>query len=150
MSIRNRLAQQLNLPQTYKEFLRVVQQLAFNSSYSSLPHASQQIDRPARHDRPDSMDLNQINAFNFSHDSPPRAPSISSSQREKYRQEGCCVRCGSNDHWVENCHLRPHSPKPYRRQTAKRIPAPNQGSDDDDSDVSGIWKETYKNLVNDS
>ncbi|KGQ01320.1 hypothetical protein PAAG_12000 [Paracoccidioides lutzii Pb01] len=55
---------------------------------------------------------------------------------------------GSNDLWVEDCHFRPHSPRPHhRRQTAKQIPASRQGSDDE-SDVSEIWKETYKDLVN--
>lgn len=144
-SIRSRLAQQLNLPRTYEDFLRIVQQLASNSSYSSTPHASQ----PARQERHDPMDLNQIQLNTLEVlPSSPRAPSISSVQREKYRQEGRCVRCGSSDHWVENCRFHPHSPNPYRRrQTAKRIPASNQGSDDD-TDVSEIWKESYKDLLN--
>ncbi|OJD21449.1 hypothetical protein ACJ73_07212, partial [Blastomyces percursus] len=77
----------------------------------------------------------------------PPAPPISSAQRENYRQEGRCVRCGSHDHWVENRQFHPHSPKSRRRQTARRIPASDQGSDDD-SDVSEIWKESYKDLLN--
>ncbi|OJD24463.1 hypothetical protein ACJ73_04173 [Blastomyces percursus] len=41
----------------------------------------------------------------------------------------------------------PHSPKSRRRQTARRIPASDQSSDDD-FEVSEIWKESYQDLLN--
>ncbi len=130
-TIRSRLAQQLNLPRTYPQFLRVVQQL---SSHSFASHSHQP---PTERTTPrqDPMDLSaiQLNSLELGSSS-SRARSISSAQRERFRLEGRCVRCGSYDHWVDNCSLRPHSPRARKRQTAKRIPASDQGSESDDWD----------------
>ncbi|OJD26808.1 hypothetical protein ACJ73_01810 [Blastomyces percursus] len=156
-SIRNRLSQQLNLPRTYEDFLKVVQQLSSNSTSSTSQH-------PNQTSRNDPMDLNaiQINAIRSDSrladlaalEAPnSKAPSISSAQRDKLRSEGRCVRCGSSDHWIDNCPFLPYrspsaksnKPIPHRRQMAFRIPASQQGSDlEDNSD----WEKTYEDLLN--
>jgi hypothetical protein len=34
-------------------------------------------------------------------------PPVSREQRQEWRDEGKCVRCGSEKHWVKNCKHRP-------------------------------------------
>lgn len=116
-TIRNRLAQQLELPRTYQEFLRVVQQLASRSGapsqpsqpFASRPHAPS-ISRPLQH-APEPMDvssMNQIYAFEETALAPaPAARSMSPTLREQYRLQGRCVRCGSYSHWVKDCIVKP-------------------------------------------
>jgi hypothetical protein len=93
----NRLSQQLNLPRTYPEFLRVVQQLA-GHSFNSMPPGNGS--GPPRvlsgsHTRnPDTMDINTVT---FNNIDPSPGPILS------YRDEGRCFRCGSSDHWVKDC-----------------------------------------------
>jgi hypothetical protein len=133
-TIRSRLAQQLNLPRAYSQFLRVVQQLSSHSFSSSSREPP--TNRTNHHNQQDTMDLTtiQLNALERG-PSPPRARSLSPAQRERFRLEGRCVRCGSYDHWVDDCSLRPHSPKPIKRQMAKRIPA----EDEDDQWSGSDW-----------
>jgi hypothetical protein len=62
-TLRNRLTQQLNLPRTYPEFLRVVQQL---SGYSFSTQNQQPYTKPqaqSSHDNGDRMDLTAINTL---------------------------------------------------------------------------------------
>jgi len=106
-TIRGRLSQQLNLPRTYSEFVRVVQQLAGRSSGSSSQHP-QASSFGNSHGEP--MDLNALTLNSI--ELKPRARSVSPERREKYRAEGRCVRCGSYGHWVNDCTLRPFSPGP--------------------------------------
>jgi uncharacterized membrane-anchored protein YhcB (DUF1043 family) len=40
-----------------------------------------------------------------------RTPVVSAARRWKYRLTGRCVRCGSLDHWVQNCQLLPTKPE---------------------------------------
>jgi hypothetical protein len=56
-TLRNRLAQQLNLPRKYSDFVRIVQQLAGRSS-SSLPQPQPSSSGNAHHSEP--MDLNVV------------------------------------------------------------------------------------------
>ena len=41
-------------------------------------------------------------------DSPRRARSASPSQRQEWRANNCCVRCGEKDHWVNSCPWAPY------------------------------------------
>jgi hypothetical protein len=43
-----------------------------------------------------------------------RARSISPACRAQYRSEGRCVRCGADDHWVEDCLL-----EPFKKQISR-------------------------------
>ena len=116
-TLRNRLAQQLNLPRKYSDFVRIVQQLAGRSSSSILPaHPSSSGNGHSNHHH-EPMDLNIIDINSIS--PVPRARSVSPERRQQYRAEGRCVRCGSQDHWVKDCLLRPFSPGPTRTTTRK-------------------------------
>lgn len=95
-TLRNRLAQQLNLPCKYPDFVRIVQQLAGCSSSSiPPPHASSSSNGNSHH-HSEPMDLNVVSID--SNQSPLRARSVSLERRQQYRAEGQCVRCGSQDH----------------------------------------------------
>ena len=103
-TIRNRLSQQLNLPRTYPEFLRVVQQLA-GHSFNSAPtsnHNNHGSGPPSgsygsQSRNPDAMDLNEVTLNNIDLD--PSRPALS------YREQNRRFRCGSSDHWVKDCPL---------------------------------------------
>ena len=139
-TIRSRLSQQLSLPRKYPDFVKVVQQLAGRSSHA--PTSANATGNHTRNHHSEPMELGAINAISInSIDTPSsqssqssstrlRARSISPARREQYRLEGRCVRCGSLDHWVGGCPLLPH-----KKQTAKRIPASDQGSDESDLDI---------------
>lgn len=109
-TIKNRLVQQLNMPRTYPEFLRTVQQLA---ARSTMPTPTTNPLPQTTHTRHDQMDLNVLsfNALDRYSAPPQQARSISPPLREQYRKDGKCVRCGSQDHWVKDCLLRPFSPR---------------------------------------
>lgn len=111
-TLRSRLAQQLNLPRTYSDFIRVVQQLAGRSSTSATPFQPQASSTNYSSHQP--MDLNAISINSIQ--PTPRARSTSPERRQQYRTEGRCVRCGSQDHWVQDCLLRPFSPGPTTRK----------------------------------
>ena len=111
-ALRSRLAQQLNLPRSYPEFLRTVQQLS--SKTAAPPYVS----APKIADRNDPMDVSEltIGAFTTSFPLPeppisPKMPARSTTLelRDEYRRTGRCVRCGSKDHWIRNCSLAPHN-----------------------------------------
>ena len=109
--LRNRLAQQLNLPRQYPNFIRIVQQLAGRSSSSvQQPHASSSGNGNGNgHHYTEPMDLNVVTLNTI--DSTPRARSVSPELRQQYRADGRCVRCGSHGHWVQDCLLEPFSPR---------------------------------------
>jgi hypothetical protein len=58
-TLRNRLAQQLNLPLKYSDFVRIVQQLAGRSP-SSVPHPQSSSSNGNGHHHSEPMDLNAI------------------------------------------------------------------------------------------
>lgn len=127
-TIRNRLAQQLNLPRKYPDFIRVVQQLA---GRSQAPNGTGN----GSHTNGDPMDTSigaiTIGAIDVGPSSPSltqsqHARSISPRRRELYRAEGRCVRCGSQDHWVKSCPL-----SSYTSGRGKAVNTP-----DDDSEGS--------------
>lgn len=138
-TIRSGLNQQLNLPQRYPDFIRIVQQLASRSSSSSTVQPSGNGNGNGNGNQRgfepidiggiaiNSIDVPSLRSTptrSTSSPAGPRARSISPAHREQYRSEGRCIRCGSYDHWVRSCPL-----QPYRKQTARRIPASDQGSD---------------------
>jgi hypothetical protein len=111
-TIRSRLAQQLNLPRKYPDFVRVVQQLAGRTSQaptSGNSNGSGSGPGPGNHHyHGEPMEVGSINAIHVS--SPQqRARSISPTLRGQYRLQGRCVRCGSYDHWVHSCTLQPYA-----------------------------------------
>jgi hypothetical protein len=113
-TIRGRLSQQLNLPRSYPDFIRVVQQLAGRSS--SFPQASTSGNSSGNyHSEP--MDLNAI-----------------TTQQQLRELERFCIRCRSVDHWVRDCPQKPHI-------SDKLVVATLDDEDYDDgsvSDVSGL------------
>ena len=135
--IRSRLNQQLNLPQRYSDFIRIVQQLAGRSfSYSTVqPSGNGNNQRGS-----EPMDIGAITINSIDVPTPrstsPRARSISPARRNRYRYEGRCVQCGSFSHWVKNCPLQLYSSSlwPHKKQTGKRTPASDQESDKSDID----------------
>jgi hypothetical protein len=161
--IRNRLSEQLHLPRTYPDFVKVVQQLAGRSSLSS---SWRSIDPGPGTTKPsygnhssEPMDVTSINTIQPvyesplrkamdicavavdiakpSYGSPSRARSISPARRDQLREEGKCVRCQAQDHWVSDCPLAPHSPRAlYSTASAgvagKRVTIAAIYDDDDD------------------
>jgi hypothetical protein len=126
--IKDRLDNQLLLPDDYPGFLKVVQQLSGRSYASASVPASAPRFPPATQQRPsDPMDLSnlELNTLSFQTGqrrsaSPPRARSTSPAQRQVLRLEGKCVRCGSSRHWVSDCPLEPHRPTSPEQQFLRR------------------------------
>ncbi|KAF2190342.1 hypothetical protein K469DRAFT_760191 [Zopfia rhizophila CBS 207.26] len=54
------------------------------------------------HQGTDALELGVVSAFD--HDN---APHVSISQRDRWRKNGVCVRCGLVTHWVSECAQRP-------------------------------------------
>jgi hypothetical protein len=106
-TLRNRLAQQLNLPRKYPDFVRIVQQLAGRSSSAVIPHPHAVSSSNLNH-HSEPMELNTV-TFDEMYPKPQQARSISPERRQQYRAEGRCVRCGSQDHWVKDCKKLPFS-----------------------------------------
>jgi hypothetical protein len=105
-TIKNRLATQLELPTKYSKFLRVVQQLSSRSAApSTLPsaHAQHHVSRPSNA-RADPMDLStlEIGAIDVAFTQPTRVRPTSPT-RQSYKESGACMRCGSYDHWLDEC-----------------------------------------------
>lgn len=119
-TLRGRLNQQLNLPRSYIEFLRVVQQLgshSFSSNSTNVSHS--QSHQSGSHTKSDPMDLSVVNINSLS------ASSTSLDERNRRRQQGSCVRCGSPGHWVKNCLMKAHkeSNKLWNQQMIARLEA---------------------------
>jgi hypothetical protein len=89
--IKRRLGGQLNLPTTYNEFIRVL-----------LALGDQQFDPRPSYQGNNTMDWEHTKAAKGK-----LAPAVSTAQRQQWREEGKCVRCGSPGHWVQKCKLQP-------------------------------------------
>jgi hypothetical protein len=114
-TLRNRLVQQLNLPRTYPEFLRVVQQLAGHSFSSPVSNPLATTTNAARNIKPtDAMDLSTVSINNLQLDPAPKSTS--------YKDQGRCLRCGASEHWVKNCPF----PKPVTKAPEHRLWAENE------------------------
>jgi hypothetical protein len=79
-AIRGRLSQQLNLPRTYPDFIKIVQQLASRSSGgpSTYPSSAEQKTSQPYH-KSDAIDLNQVEINTIRPTTPPRARTTSRS-----------------------------------------------------------------------
>lgn len=144
-TLRNRLAQQLNLPRKYSDFVRTVQQLAGRSG-SGFPTQSTPSNHLSHnstnnhHGEPMDVNLVEIATINTTTPtSPPRARSISPARREQYRKEGKCVRCGTQGHWVKDCQLAPYNSsvgigKKVTISALDEIDSESNGSLDDSDD----------------
>lgn len=123
-TIRSRLNQQLDLPQRYPDFIRIIQRLSSRSTVQSSSNSNgnsnyqrgsepmdigaigiNEIDIPSR-STPRSTSPRST-PRSTSSPTGPRARSISPACRAQYRSEGRCVRCGAHNHWVEDCLLQP-------------------------------------------
>ncbi len=139
-TIRNRLAQQLNLPGKYPDFIKVVQQLA-GRSQAHGPNGSGNSSNTHGEPMDTSVGAITIDAINVGApiSTPSRcARSISPQRREQYRTEGRCVRCGSHEHWVKSCPLQPYSSGKGKVATT--------ADSDGGSSVSSFTRE-YRNLT---
>jgi hypothetical protein len=96
-SIQRALDSQLQLPDQYPEFLQATQRLATRSAtYSGSRTAP-----TTQHDKMDlsAVGINTVELATVD----TRAKAVSPQQREQWRRAGCCVRCGSQNHWVQSC-----------------------------------------------
>ena len=108
-TIKNRLAQQLELPSSYPQFLRAVQKLSSRSGTlgplnpthnpSSRPHTANAPPATARYGDPMDVSNIGINSIEV-----PGHFLFSEPTRQSYRDIGACLRCGSFDHWLKDCH----------------------------------------------
>jgi hypothetical protein len=106
-TLKNRLSQQLDLPTTYAGFLKTIQRLDRRTDHTYTGAGGGQ--KP----QSDKMDMSsiQIGAVNTASRMPsPRARSASPSQRQQWRKDNRCVRCGEQDHWVDSCPWAPYKP----------------------------------------
>lgn len=86
------------------------------------------------------MDLNVVSINTIdSNRTPPRARSVSPERRQQYRSKGRYVRCGSHNHWVNNCSLRPFSLAQGTKPKTGR--AAIAALDDDAYDNDDAWLE---------
>lgn len=126
-TIRGRLAQQLNLPRTYPEFIRVVQQLASRSSMPlSHPNGGSQPNRG------EPMDIGSVDIATI--DVQPSQTTITAQLAELRKLERYCVRCRSHGHDVKDCPEQPH--------ISNRLVVANL-SDDEDSDSYSDLDDNY-------
>ncbi|CAG8984015.1 hypothetical protein HYALB_00009025 [Hymenoscyphus albidus] len=115
---RQRIDGQLSLPTDYDGFTRMLQTLGnqFGPSYSN------------GNGNGNSNGSGYNNAMEWE---PVKtaaartAPAISREQRQKWRDNGKCVRCGSGEHWVGSCKY-----KPTRSRSSSFS---SMSSDDDDN-----------------
>jgi Retrotransposon gag protein len=93
---RQRIDGQLTLPTDYNDFVRMLQTLGnqFGSSYGNGNDNGQR--------NGNTMEWEPIKASTAK-----TAPSVSREQRQAWRDQGKCVRCGSNKHWVNACNNQP-------------------------------------------
>lgn len=134
-TLRGRLNQQLNLPKSYVEFLRVVQQLG-SHSFSSTPinGSSNSHSHPSSHGshpKPDPMDIGYIGINSIQ-----PVSSTSLDERNRRRQQGCCVRCGSPSHWVKDCPAKAHkdTKQIWNQQMLAMLEEKNSGYSYNDED----------------
>jgi hypothetical protein len=119
-TIKNRLAQQLELPSTYPAYLKAVQKLATRSA-GFTPQASGSAPNrvrftsdsarqlPSSHDPMDTS-VGHINSIDTTDSLPkPLRKSPDSQIKDSrqigwtYKELGACLRCGSFSHWLSNC-----------------------------------------------
>lgn len=162
-TVRNRLNQQLNLPQSYPDFIRIVQQLAGrgHSGFTDAPGAGHTFQPRAiaqRPHQPDAMDINtiQFNQLDLADAratferrdralATRRARPVSPKSRQQYRKEGRCVRCGESSHWVANCPLKPATRKEkniFARMAQKAWEEAYNTSDDEREALEGRFSTT--------
>jgi hypothetical protein len=95
-TLRNRLAEQLNLPRMYSDFVRIVQQLAGCSlPFMPPPHVSSSNSNSNYYSEP--IELNLL-TLDKKYPKPPRARSVSPDRKQQCRAESLCVRYGSQDY----------------------------------------------------
>lgn len=92
---KQRLNGQLELPTRYNAFVRTLLTLGnqFGTRY---------MDTDRDKDKGNGMDWEHTKIA-----AAKVAPAVSSEQRQRWRDEGKCVRCGSKDHWVSKCKYQP-------------------------------------------
>lgn len=85
---RQRIDHQVSTPTDYNGFVRMLQALGskFGTSYESESNAMEW----------EPVTLSPVKT----------APSVTMEQRQQWRAQGKCVRCGSGKHWVKDCKMR--------------------------------------------
>ncbi|KAL5331403.1 hypothetical protein ACEPPN_000933 [Leptodophora sp. 'Broadleaf-Isolate-01'] len=97
-TLRNRLAQQLNLPRRYSDFVRIVQQLAGRSSNTASgpalynPSAPSVLYNTNNHQHGEPMDVNAVTIGAINTTAAPRARSVSPELRQQFRADDCKLR----------------------------------------------------------
>jgi hypothetical protein len=124
---KQRLNAQLNLPTKYNDFVRVL--LTLEGQYDTrndTRHTEQQ--------GSNAMEWEKTTILQGK-----TAPAVNPAQRQEWRNQGKCVRCGSSSHWVQRCKYQPtqsRSPLPtaIKKTTARKTGLLVEESDLDDSD----------------
>lgn len=86
---RQRLDAQLTLPTNYDDFVRTLQTLG--NQFGPVHNDNSNGNGNAMEWEPVSVSATKT------------APAVSREQRQTWRDQGKCVRCGSNKHWVKEC-----------------------------------------------
>jgi hypothetical protein len=130
--LRTHLAGQLNLPQTYNDFVQALQNLGanlddlrFHTKYRSSWRQPQQAQestytRSGRPTRADAMDweptkVNQVARQKDDQLKGKRAKWVEQDEMRKRREEGRCLRCGRSECRIAKCPLLPpRRPQPVQ------------------------------------
>ncbi len=123
-TLKTLVRQQLTVPSEYNGYIQLVQQLDRRSRSAAPPRSSQ----PAPVPNGDPMQLGAVQIKSLDLDC-LRAASSSPKVRWERREQGACVRCGSQDHWVHRCPLLPYSRSAspsLRSVSAMSLPAPSR------------------------
>lgn len=114
---KRRLNNQLDPPTEYNAFVRTLRVLG--DGYNAYNEPSRHNEQGRYNER--SRDNGKSNAMEWEKTTiaaTRTAPAVSREQRQRWRDEDKCVRCGSGRHWVSNCKYSPttqsRSPSPER------------------------------------
>jgi hypothetical protein len=87
---KQRLDAQLTLPSEYDAFVRTLLTLSNQFDFRHNEQGSNAMD----------WERTKVSKGKI-------APAVSREQRQRWRDDGRCVRCGSKEHWVQQCQFRP-------------------------------------------
>jgi hypothetical protein len=119
-TIKNRLAQQLTLPATYREFLKAIQKLSSRFGYAiasaastnaapnAAPNRPPRIQQPPQTPAADPMDLSNVEYEFGNIGSIELAPK---PHKDCKATGSCLLRFGLRSHWIKDCPQDPPVPR---------------------------------------